>query len=688
MTFASLAVGIATFLSPMPAQTVTFAEPIDALSMTIAEGQHAQVRGKLQSGWSPWQDFTLENEQDPSLTESNLILFDEAVSVIELRGAAKEVIHPIRISHQPTSYKVAASGDSVVQTRILSRDEWGADDGLLYSVPPSSGGSSSVSSQAPASNDQATGEPSQREKDCTEAQTNYPDEFRTTNKVTKGPNGKTLRWAHTYSKKVSLLVVHHTAIQVTGDTRSGAEKVRALYQYHSVNRGWGDVGYHYLIDDKGMIYEGKSGGAYVVGGHAYCNNVNTVGIAMLGNFEIEEPTQAQMKSLQWLLNDLATTYDIDVTKNTSYHGVPHPPIVGHGDVLSTDCPGYYVKKTLDQVRSHVRSGDLTASIDFPPPPAYQTPITKPPPSAAPEEASEDVTEATDRRVGRLQRKIRTAVRLSTRVGGRAATLETIRRQSTPKQTAVIRPGRPTIVTRASSSPIPRSPESEVSSSSSDTIRVRLTRVDANLSACSEANLTSLKTRYRGTVTCQTIDGRPALINTIGIEDYLLGLGEEPDTEPYQKQRAFAIAARSYVTYYSDSNHRKFPGQPYDATDDPATFQKYNGKTFESDNPLWVKAVKSTSELVLTKNDSVVRAPYFSSDDGKTKSPEQAGWKNFPFAEVFLSKEDPWCSGMKNAGHGVGMSGCGSEGQANEGKTGEEILRYYYPGTTLKKLSDL
>jgi len=62
-----------------------------------------------------------------------------------------------------------------------------------------------------------------------------------------------------------------------------------------------------------------------------------------------------------------------------------------------------------------------------------------------------------------------------------------------------------------------------------------------------------------------------------------------------------------------------------------------------------------------------------------------GWSTFPNAEIFASKPDPWCKGMPLAGHGVGMSGCGAEGQANEGKTYLEILRYYYPGTDIGKM---
>ena len=41
--------------------------------------------------------------------------------------------------------------------------------------------------------------------------------------------------------------------------------------------------------------------------------------------------------------------------------------------------------------------------------------------------------------------------------------------------------------------------------------------------------------------------------------------------------------------------------------------------------------------------------------------------------------------MTPSGHGVGMSGCGARGQANEGKSYEQILQYYYPGATVTGL---
>ena len=162
--------------------------------------------------------------------------------------------------------------------------------------------------------------PENRIRDCEDAQINYPEEFKVTRTVSEGPGGKRLRWPQQYAKDVKLLVVHHTAIAIGGDERPPVERIRALYQFHAENRGWGDIGYHYLIDEEGQIYQGRAGGDTVVGGHAYCNNIGTIGVAMLGNFDVEQPTQEQIKALQWLLDDLARTYDIDLQKKRPFTG--------------------------------------------------------------------------------------------------------------------------------------------------------------------------------------------------------------------------------------------------------------------------------------------------------------------------------------------------------------------------------
>ncbi len=772
----------------------TFVEPIDALSIDLPyDTATADVRGLLENGsWSDWETLELDDEQQPGLLESSLVMFPDDVSTIELRGeAARGHVHPIRIDDAPASYQLA-SLVSLGTPKILSRDDWGADDELLYvdseHVAPAQDPSESTNDNGTAP---APSTVSQRVKTCEDMQRDHPDEFKTVKKTTKGDNGRDLRWAHTYSKKIDLLVVHHTAVAVGGDKRSGVERVRAIYQYHAANRGWGDVGYHYLIDEEGQIYEGKAGGKYVVAGHAYCNNVNTIGVALLGNFEVEKPSQDQMKALQWLLDELGDTYDVDLDDNATYHGeMFSSPIVGHGDLLSTSCPGFYVAKTLSQVRSNVEDGDLDASISFPKKPTSSKSSSKRSTSgrsassrsratstAASSQPSvrEGISVLGDSTIGgRPGGEIPFSVRYTT--GDRGATAgsriadvkrsdqaigmwqlingvyEPIRghiitETSVPRNSTVaiqlklqiprgrddawvtiggakylIRPsGRATTPgtaassvrsTRSSSSVSfsrrPASVRTTTSSRSSvrssstrssssrkntisdrgPTIKIRLESRDKDLARCSDADLDALRSQYRGTLKCVDLDGDAAIINTITMEDYLMGLSEEPDTEPYEKQRAFAIAARTYAAHYMGDTYRKFPGKPYDGSDSPAIFQKYTGKNFEHNNPRWLDAVKDTANIVLTKDDTIIRPAYFSSDDGRTRAPSEIGWGSFPFAEIFTSKPDPWCDGMENRGHGVGMSGCGAEGQANDGATGEEILEYYYPGTLLKNVSSI
>ncbi len=772
--------------------------------------------------------LTNDTEQDPLSRESNLVMFAHPVTRIRLRGNTDVVIHPIRVSHEPIKVKVASTG-TVDRPLIYSRNEWGANDALLYTnAPPPD---ASTPTEDASDNDTGNGNGnggsassvSDRVRNCDLAQQFYPDEFKTVNRVTGDLSGKRYRWPQDHSPSVKLLVVHHTAVRVEGDSRPGAERMQAIYQYHSQTKGWGDIGYHYVIDEKGFIFEGRAGGAGVVGGHAWCNNVGTIGISLMGNFEQEQPSQTQVKSLQWLLDLLANQYSIDLTRNTTYHGKSMPPVVGHRDLLSTTCPGYYMYGVMDQVRSHLRTGDLFASVVFPPPrsssssrssqpriPVRQglTPVGATALTGRPGgELTVTLRYQAGNKLVRRGQKLANITRSNPKIGVWVAKEDRYLRSRTTllspvaigaNQASTIRvkiqfprdrgthslrigdvtyslttegrsipaprtpPTRQTYTPPASSSssysqssssstnnykqptPLPPSGEGDGGGSSSSLsmngnsplIRIRLTdkqdpppdtmtvslpgsglvngssvsastiqlqkdgdycvvvspsgidggqgviRIDPLGRILTVTSMVKAQKRYRGVLECRVVDNTLTLINELPLEDYMLGLAEEPDTEPWEKQRAFAVAARTYAAYYMDPAHRKFPGKPFDGSDNPAEFQVYGGAAFEESNPQWVQAVKLTGGQVLKKDGLILRAPYFSTDDGRTRSPAEAGWPNFPFAEVFVSKPDPWCQGMSMRGHGVGMSGCGARGQAYEGKTYSEILQYYYPGTVI------
>jgi hypothetical protein len=178
-------------------------------------------------------------------------------------------------------------------------------------------------------------------------------------------------WPSEYSP-MQKAIVHHTAGR-NGDPNPAAT-VRAIYWVKTVDRGFGDIGYNFLIDEQGRIYEGRHSRDYapgetptgedlagniIRGGHAVNYNDGTVGIALLGNFQKRQPTTAARNALDRLLawklerhglNPLAqSVYRNPVLGNTKtlYN------ISGHRNVNATACPGDTFYPTFPQLRQRV-----------------------------------------------------------------------------------------------------------------------------------------------------------------------------------------------------------------------------------------------------------------------------------------------------------------------------------------------
>jgi hypothetical protein len=190
-------------------------------------------------------------------------------------------------------------------------------------------------------------------------------------------------------------------------------------------------------------------------------------------------------------------------------------------------------------------------------------------------------------------------------------------------------------------------------------------------------------KFRGILEIREVNGLTAFINELPLEDYISGLAEVSNDTPFEKQKAIAILARTYARYYMSNAHRKFPGLPYDGSDDPVVFQRYLGYGVELRSPNFVSAVQATRGRVVTYNGSLIKTPYFNQSNGKTLSAlEVWGWKDTPYLQ---SVADPYCEGMVQKGHGVGMSGCGAEGMAKAGKKYDEIIKYYFQGVEIEEL---
>ncbi|GAA3826769.1 N-acetylmuramoyl-L-alanine amidase [Streptomyces phyllanthi] len=164
------------------------------------------------------------------------------------------------------------------------------------------------------------------------------------------------------------MTVHHTA-GANGDLDPAAT-IRAYYHLHAVANDWGDIGYHFLIDEAGRIYEGRYSGTdgipahdttgkMVTAFHAAGFNSGNLGVALLGTFTDQSPTAAARDSLTLLLAALSAEHGFDpqaaVTFVNPVNGVTRnvQMISGHRDWLTTECPGTTLYGDLPALRADV-----------------------------------------------------------------------------------------------------------------------------------------------------------------------------------------------------------------------------------------------------------------------------------------------------------------------------------------------
>ncbi|MBI2954171.1 MAG: N-acetylmuramoyl-L-alanine amidase [Chloroflexi bacterium] len=180
-------------------------------------------------------------------------------------------------------------------------------------------------------------------------------------------------WPEEYRKPVKI-VIHHT-LTPNGE-KNPPSAVRAIYYYHAVTLGWGDIGYNYLVDAQGNIYEGRRGDG-VVAGHSYGHNAGSIGIAVLGDYTSTAVTDATRKSLTELLTWLTDKYAIDPRGESFFVDHNLPNISGHRDANKTTCPGNYLYKDIPGLRQATfdKLTPSTIKIDSPADGAYVFELT-------------------------------------------------------------------------------------------------------------------------------------------------------------------------------------------------------------------------------------------------------------------------------------------------------------------------
>lgn len=659
------------------------------------------------------------------------------------------------------------------------------------------------------------------------------DEILIVKTVRQNEEGEELIWNREYPVKIETFVVHHTATDYPETFAESLQAVRNIAYWHSVVKHWGDIGYNYLIDPLGNVYEGRAGGDGVTGGHAAYHNKGSIGIGILGDYstceykfdtESEEYIKCLAGDSRYAAHSLTPKAEQALIDLIAYKGALHginpmgsstwrgkrsvPSVIGHRDVGATYCPGDNIYNELPEIRKkaakkyfellpNIKRLELADKFDYK---ASQKDLYQATPNGAPRKIQAE--SGKDLRIALRFENTGTMEWFQNSHLAMASNypeLEILGNNRSLQKTA--KPGESGIFNlnlgvspQASGNysltfyPIINGKEhlkdakvkitlkvnnvnqNEISSndpenvfeeiatileeanpeerdSSNPTIRVLISgfedqsakvssrdkfsiylgtekafHVDAGDTIEIEKNGVGLEVRYgkekevstrplrlisNNVLTVDSLKRRPAwnkklndnsfrgnlefrqeggtilLINELPLESYLQGVAEVPSGEPFEKMKILSVTARNYAYHYTDPDYRKYPGKPYDGSDDPNTFQKYLGYNYELRTPEWPKAVMSTVGEMVTYQGKVIKTPYFNQSDGMTRSAEEVwGWTHAPYLKAV---EDPLCPEKIQRGHGVGLSGCGATAAVKQGKNYLEVLKYYYSDVEVEKI---
>ncbi|MBO1419024.1 peptidoglycan recognition protein [Streptomyces sp. FH025] len=168
-----------------------------------------------------------------------------------------------------------------------------------------------------------------------------------------------------YTGQVRAVFVHHTATATDYACSDAPRVIRAIYRYHVRTSGWRDIGYNFLVDRCGTVYEGRAGGVAqpVHGAHTLGFNADSAGVAAIGTYVNDAPPQAMLDGLAalaaWKLGLTGRPADgrTKLTSGSDASRYPHGTVVdfdavsGHRDAFTTECPGNALYAKLPALRA-------------------------------------------------------------------------------------------------------------------------------------------------------------------------------------------------------------------------------------------------------------------------------------------------------------------------------------------------
>lgn len=283
-----------------------------------APGTSVQYRTRTSEGWGPWQFVNADTAHRPDAAE--------AAAAARRTGGV-----------QASSAPIITTNAQDAQVRLVAPTGTTPSDPQLVVVDPGSPSSGAAPAMAPVAFSAA--DPAMPQV-FSRAQWGADESLRDQSPPEYGV--------------VEAAFVHHTdgSNDYTADEVPGI--IRGIYAYHVKGNGWRDIGYNFLVDRFGRIWEGRWGGMdkAVVGAHTYGLNASTFGVSVLGNYETAQPASASITALAKLIGWKASVHHFDVLGRVTIAGKTYNTVSGHRDGKdnSTDCPGQYLYAKLATIR--------------------------------------------------------------------------------------------------------------------------------------------------------------------------------------------------------------------------------------------------------------------------------------------------------------------------------------------------
>ncbi|MEV8624170.1 N-acetylmuramoyl-L-alanine amidase [Streptomyces sp. NBC_01268] len=181
--------------------------------------------------------------------------------------------------------------------------------------------------------------------------------------------------------KIKAAFVHHTT-DADYDCAQSAALVRAIHVYHVKTNGWRDLGYNFLVDKCGTIFEGRQGGVDqpVLGAHTYGWNSESTSVSIMGNYTDKAAPQAALISASKVIAYKLGQYGVDpagkatltagATQNNFFgdkftvgQTYTFDAVSGHRNGFNTECPGTMLYPQLPQIRAYATGSLANLKVD-------------------------------------------------------------------------------------------------------------------------------------------------------------------------------------------------------------------------------------------------------------------------------------------------------------------------------------